>query len=41
MNRLQPELVALLLAIYAAIVSIASYLIFAAALRLHSPVEEE
>lgn len=39
-NRLQPELVALLLAIYAALVSIASYLIFGAARRLHSPLEE-
>ena len=40
-NRLQPELVALLLAIYAAMVSIATYLIFGAARRLHSPVVEE
>lgn len=40
-NRLQPELVALLLAIYAAVVSIATYLIFGAARRLHSPVVEE
>lgn len=40
-NRLQPELVALLLAIYAALVSIATYLIFGAARRLHSPVMEE
>ena len=40
-DRLQPELVALLLAIYSAIVSVASYLIFAAAMRLHEPVEFE
>ncbi|MGH7680808.1 MAG: hypothetical protein ACRENN_02355 [Candidatus Eiseniibacteriota bacterium] len=39
-NRLQPELVALLLAIYAAVVSVASYLIFGTARRFHSPVDE-
>lgn len=39
-NRLQPELIVLLLAIYAAVGSIASYLIFGAARRLHSPLEE-
>jgi len=39
-NRLQPELVVLLLAVYAAVGSIASYLIFGAARRLHSPVAE-
>jgi hypothetical protein len=40
-NRLQPELVAVLLGIYAALASIANYLIFSAARRLHAPVEED
>ncbi len=40
-DRLRPELVALLLLIYSALVSISSYLIFAAAMRLHTPVEED
>jgi hypothetical protein len=40
-NRLQPEMVAVLLGVYAALMSVANYLIFSAARRLHAPVEEE